>query len=549
MKRHYKATVRFADRSAADLLRRQNRDLNHPEQGGIFDSNGLHEPYAAIGAFLQFASVCFCPDSVYWKSQACLEAMEGILGFIRRKSREDGTQDNLISNFKAAPGFEMHAMARAYRILLACVKTDQEKKLEKQAYAVLKELARGLYNGGFHTPNHRWVDAAGLLLAHSITGEEHLKEKALRYLSEGIDIDEYGEYTERSPGMYNAVNNHALMIIAEELNRDDLLAHVKKNMDLLFRYIEPDGSIFTQNSRRKDKGETSPGQKFFPDAYFPIYAKGAKIFGDGRYAAFADYICRLASERGSPGPSCLWMYLLDPDLLNFDPPREVFPQSYESFYPKSGIYRRKDGDVSLSILENHPHFLFVQKGRLRCYVRMCASFFAIAQFRGARIRETENGYEMSFSAEADYRMPMRTDTAVWAEMNHEKRERRNRQVLEMFLRVVPTGQGAVLHVKTRGCDRVPFKMEFCFSAGGLIVHESFLADAEKGGSILVGKGEVTVASAHDSLTVGPAFLAHRYARDMRGSLPQSSEDYTVYFTGYTNLEQIVEIRAGGGINA
>ncbi|MFO7637099.1 MAG: hypothetical protein R6W96_07305 [Clostridia bacterium] len=546
MKRHYPEIIRSSDLSVDHILKMQNKDHNSTEYGGIGNDHGLHEPYGAIGSLMHITACFFCPDSRHHESVECLEAMHRILDFIRRKFRDNGGVDNLISNFVASPGFEMHAFARAYRIMDGYGGKTTHPGLTEKAFKVLKELARGLYTGGFHTPNHRWVDAAGLLLAHSITGEAHLKDKALKFLAEGIDIDEYGEFTERSPGMYNAINDSSLMIIAEELGRNDILGHVRRNMDLLYHYIEPDMSVFTQNSRRKDKGETTPGQKFFPETYYPIYLEGARLFNDPGYAAFAQEIFTSSLERRKSVPAVLWLYMLEPALRGYEPEQGGLPSDYEVFYPLSGIVRKRKGDCSMTLLENNPNFLFIQKGGLRCYVRMCASFFAVAQFRGEKILPVDDGYEMHFTAKADYRMPMETQTSVWEQMDHSRRERVS--LLELSYRVEVSMEDDLvrLRVRTSGCDRVPFKLEFCFSGADVAVGEGFMVKAEPGHAITAGPGHVTAFSRDDSLTVGPGFMKHFYTGDMRGSVPASPSDFTIHFTDYTNIDRVVEIRAGGG---
>ena len=43
-------------------------------------------------------------------------------------------------------------------------------------------------------------------------------DKVRTYLSEGIDCDEYGGFTERSVGVYNPVNVNSMLVLAEEGN-------------------------------------------------------------------------------------------------------------------------------------------------------------------------------------------------------------------------------------------------------------------------------------------------------------------------------------------
>ena len=80
-------------------------------------------------------------------------------------------------------------------------------------------------------------------------GEEEfarsLRERAGQYLAEGIDGDEYGEYAERSTGNYNAVVNNAMMAMFEATGDEEFLGYVRRNLDMMLTYIDPDDTIFT----------------------------------------------------------------------------------------------------------------------------------------------------------------------------------------------------------------------------------------------------------------------------------------------------------------
>ena len=100
--------------------------------------------------------------------------------------------------------------------------TAEECAARDHMLKALALLAKGCLNGGFHTPNHRWVECAALLMCHNIFGWKELREKVDGYLSEGIDCDEYGEFTERSMGCYNPINVNSMLVMAEEGNLPQL---------------------------------------------------------------------------------------------------------------------------------------------------------------------------------------------------------------------------------------------------------------------------------------------------------------------------------------
>ena len=83
----------------------------------------------------------------------------------------------------------------------------------------LTKASDGMVGNGFHTPNHRWVVASGLAMVMNILDMPELMSEINKYLDEGIDCDEYGEYAERSISIYNLTNNESFIILARELNR------------------------------------------------------------------------------------------------------------------------------------------------------------------------------------------------------------------------------------------------------------------------------------------------------------------------------------------
>lgn len=546
MKKYYSNVIEACDRAVSNHLARTIMDKDNPNYGGIYSpAEGYVTPGASIGCMLSYTPAYYNENSRHYKSPVLMEAMNRALGFTEKVQRGDGTFDLLVSNFYSAPdtGFIMHNIGRVYKIMNKHARTEEELKLRERLYNLIYKAAVGLRDGGFHTPNHRWVESAGLSLAYNITRDESFKDMVLMYLAEGIDIDENGEFTERSPGIYNAVSDNALMILAEEMGMPELAAHAYKNLRMMFHYFEPDGSVFTQNSVRVDKGEGMPDKAFYPNNYFFIYLQAAFDTKDPLFAKTAEMIAERASKTPAGIPGVLWLYMVNDGMDEFTPEIKELPVEYEAFYEPSNIVRMRKGDLSISLMAGSPNFLFVQKGELRCYARMCASFFAVAQFVPKKITKTTEGYSMEFTAKGSYKWPFETkqDTTVWDEMDHTSRKYVKHLELKYSVDFRFTDTGITMDVKTEGCDRVPMKIEFCFSGGSLVEGPGFMADGTAGGSIIAGEGNVRVSKALDAITVGPGFAEHRYAASLRGSVPKSINDYTVYFTGYTNIDKTIEI--------
>ena len=83
--------------------------------------------------------------------------------------------------------------------------------------------AKGIVQGGFYTPNHRWVILAALAMTQKLYPELQLQDTINSYLKESIDINADGEYSERRTGVYNAIVNRALILSSEALDQPLLL--------------------------------------------------------------------------------------------------------------------------------------------------------------------------------------------------------------------------------------------------------------------------------------------------------------------------------------
>ena len=141
-------------------------------------------------------AVCnyFCKDSKYYKDKNLLDFIEKYSTVAISKLNEDGTNTMFQSNFRTAENFGLERLSRP--LLVFNKYLDKSNEYERRAHKALCELverlAVGCLNGGFHTPNHRWVETAGLLTARRglidagyTTYTDKMLEKANKYLADG----------------------------------------------------------------------------------------------------------------------------------------------------------------------------------------------------------------------------------------------------------------------------------------------------------------------------------------------------------------------------
>jgi hypothetical protein len=235
--------------------------------------------------------------------------------------------------------------------------------------------------------------------------------------------------------------------------------------------------------------------------------------------------------------------MLKPALYQASVREGVIPSTYEAFYEGSGIVRIRRGTISLSLLRDSSSFLFLQVGALRCRMKICASFFAVAQFRAERLYRTDEGYVLESNAKGVYRLPFENPPATpdWRRMNHNRRRIGTQVELATRVLVSERDGGVCVAVQTTGCDRVPIKVELCFSAPVRVFGDGFSLTGLCGRSAVVRSGYVVASDGQNAMRVGPGFEAHTYTDTMRGSEPQSADEFTVYFTDFTNIDRQITL--------
>jgi hypothetical protein len=142
--------------------------------------------------------------------------------------------------------------------------------------------------GGIHTPNHRWVVCAALARLNALFSDPRCVARIDEWLGEGIDIDEDGQFSERSTSVYSPTCDRAFLAMARLLGREALLEPVRRNLEMTLHYLHPDGDVATEASRRQDQYRRGSAA-----GYHLPYRALALRDGNGRFAAAA----RLIEER------------------------------------------------------------------------------------------------------------------------------------------------------------------------------------------------------------------------------------------------------------
>ena len=553
MKGHYPRVIRVVEGALEPLIRHQCLDRSSRDWGGQvspdrLSSEAVHSAFA-IDTLL---AVYCCPDSSRHRERLLLDRALLYADHLLREQHEDGTIDLKETNFHdaTAVAFSVQVLAYTLRLLRSApprAHPEAEERMAASIHTFLGRGAEGMLSGGFHTPNHRWVMASALSLLYRLLGDERLRREAELYLAEGIDCTAEGEYTERSVGIYNVVNNRSLLIVAEELDRPELLEHVRRNLDMVERYVEPDRSLCTLNSRRQDFGKKS-----YPTAYYENFLLLAHADGNPGYAGMAERSLGLAEEGRDTSDRIdrvLTQYLLRPALREREIDQTAPPDRYELWNPRSGIARFRSGPVSLTVLAGSSVFLKLQAGSLAVLARIAATFYGPrGPFRPQTIERDGDWMVLRSADRWGYVRPFRDPppSSDWEAMPHEKREQVNMQDHVVEARVRFTGRGVVLRLRSSGIAGVLAKVELLCSAGGWLETPDLRIPGQAGHWALLRGRSASYTLGFDRLAIRGGFAEHASTVAMRGSEPPEAGSFTIFCTGYTPLDREMEIDASTG---
>ncbi|MFC3572270.1 hypothetical protein ACFOZ0_03005 [Streptomyces yaanensis] len=374
--------------------------------------------------------------------------------------------------------------------------------------AALAEIAGAatgsLLTGGVHTPNHRWELCAALARLHRSFPDDRLLDRVEEWLSEGIDIDAEGLYSERSAVYAAHVSNPSLLLLADVLGRADLLDAVERNLTTTLDLIRPDGTVETVHSRRQDQNQP------FPLApYLPHYRLLAIRTGRGDFSRAA----RLAAAGGIDEPDLLAQTLLTPDLCHAlpAPAAETLPRdrylttarlaARASATAHTVVYGGSDVPEHRRIrsgLACNPTFLRLFAGdAVLDAVRLSRGFFDMGPFRAAGMHWlADSVYRLTETLSAAYYQPLTPDqrrddgayrmadegrfSAAMAFPDRPRDEVSHTTRVEVDLRE----DGADLRIDISG-PRVPWALELTFRPGG------------------VPEGAVSIGDGRWCLTTGP----------------------------------------------
>ena len=542
MRKHYERMLKDTETRARKAVRDQIREPGS-RYGGIMAENGLVQARNNIYRASSAIGVYCNPDSGCFRDSDIFRMIRDGLRFAESCQHENGLFDLISCNFDSAPDTAF-ILKRIFPYLFY-LERNRETQEEEEIYRLLRGMAekgvKGICGGGFHTPNHRWAIASQLMQYGEYFGDDSLKEAAERYLLEGIDCSEDGEYSEKSSGNYNRINNDAMITIGNVTGNKGYYEYAVRNLRMMLTYIEPDGSIFTANSTRWDNGMV-----VFPKNYYSEYLEMGIVMDIPEFLDMANFIFQMAEDKGILSPDQLIVYMNHSEWIDVEHEGVWKQGNFKCLYESSGIARVRKGNYLYTLMAEKPGFLhFTGKG-VSVEVKIAGGFFEHRAFQPDTLKALPdgNGYLLTQVMHGWYYLPFREKqkTSDWWEMDNKSREKLDGPDLNFEVKVLEIEDGIELQMKVTGVQGAPFRVEFAVSGADYVQGKEYQMKAWNGGSMILRSGDGFFGNGEESLRIGPGFAVHRFTAGMAGSQTEIGNRFMVYCTDLTEFERSVRIR-------
>ncbi|KKI89038.1 hypothetical protein WQ54_27810 [Bacillus sp. SA1-12] len=488
------------------MVNYQDLDPNSKYFGGIIDpAMGVALPshWNTPRILAAWVASIVNPDSHFYHNEELIERLRKMSEYMLRHQHQDGTISLGSTNYHSPPdtGFVVVGLSQVYLLL-----NKQSSHMYDEVCANLKVFLErtvpALLTGGCHTPNHRWVLTAALSFLNQLFPNKKLLNRAEEWLAEGLDFTEDGEWTERSNGIYNAVNNMMLYHASQNLNCPELLEPVRRNLELMQYLVHPSGEVVTDYSGRQDFGVTSNLSN-----YYVIYRLMAAHDNNRLFAYMADFAAESVTEPGSVDSNAMIGHLLYPERMNNEIERQPIPNEYvktiNKQFPRSKylskiadvghnlkilhsaphtafgspIVRYRKKDTSATIMTNTPSFFSLRHGELRLLGTKISTAFSPGIVYFNELIEQNDSYVLRATMEKGYNSPIPKhflgelqsvdgNGIPWYLLPHQHRDITHLQKHEITVKITPGTDVWRIHIKSDQLDEVFTQVTFIFDQKG-----------------------------------------------------------------------------------
>lgn len=517
--------------------------------------------------FANIAAAYCEKETAFYQNETLVPCLLKIIHFLLKEQKADGTLD--IGNLASPPdtAFILEPLCMAYTIL-----NNHKSSALKEVKSLLKDFilkaGEAMRTGGIHTPNHRWVICAALARINALFPDLAYVKRIDEWFSEGLFIDSEGHYLERSM-IYSEVIDRCLITIARLLGRTNLLEPVRKNLNMVYFYIEPNGDMVATDSRRQDQFAPKTVLDFYHDyLYLAIRDNNAE------FAAIAQFIETVKGFEESVLNDLLPYFMEEPLYKKPLPTPKNPPTEYEKFFKETNLVRIRHNQTTTTIFggtdwpliigsgrSTSPNFFAFRKGEaILKYMRFSTDFFSTGYFRSHGVKYTEGGYVLNQKLESPYYQPLpdnlkradgdykhsqSTDGRFWNKMDFENRPQSNIRTLETTISVTEKNGANELIFKSLGTEGVHVTIEFCFNAGGNLTGVKKGDDAD---NYFLESGTGSYTMGNDTIQFGQGLFKHARLKAIDGEMYTShfgslrTTGMHVFITGITPFEHKLVIK-------
>lgn len=528
--------IKQNEASVKHILEKQDLDKKHPFYGGFPDDFEIYHPILPAAYSSTLIAAYVSPSSKYYQSKAIKKCLNRGMDFLLKMQRPSGNIDLLTTNFESPPdtAFAVDPLAQALFILKK-TKPSSLAGFQEKAKTFLLQAGEAMSIGGVHTPNHRWVITRALARLYQLFPKQQYVDRVNQWLGEGIDIDPDGQYTEKSSAGYSPMVDTCLITTARLLNKPELYAPVRKNLEMMFYFVHANGEVVTEASKRQDQYTIAKMAPY----YFP-YRYMANMDENPKYAAMVKQIEQSVGVANLAGnlPHFLELSNLNEPM----PPAATLPANYEKHFPHSNMARIRRGAIDATILGNNYSFMTLFKGAAAIQgIRLASAFFGKGQFLSPSLKIENGVYKLHQELVGPYYQPHLKE-AIAEDGNWEKMPRSNRpkseiQYLYTDIHIEEKKGAFDIHFDIQGTDRVPLAIELAFRKGGLFDGVTPIEGIPN--AFLLEKGFGHYSIGEDTIQFGPGHKMHAWTQ-LRGALPKLNGD-SVYLTGYTPFKFTLSI--------
>ena len=495
--------------------------------------------------------------SKYYYDASLIPLLDINLDVLIKDQAEDGTLN--FGNLESPPDTAfLIELLTAGAILLAKNNPPAIAQVNNKAKKFILKAGDALTVGGVHTPNHRFVICAALARINTLYPNKKYINRIDDWLGEGVFNDADGHFPERSQN-YAEVEDNSLITLARLLNRPELLEPVRRNLDMTYYYMEPNGDLVVNDSRRQDQWS---GKRM--TAFYNHYRYMANRDKSAKYAGIAKLIETMEDFENDVIKTHFYHFLEDP-LYQQQMPAPAPPLiNFEKLFATTSLLRIRRDKISATLFggpdlpiivasgrSSSPNFFSYRKGNaILKYMRFSSGFFSSGYFYSDGLKKNGDEYILHRkldvpyyqplpknlrNAKGDYRLSPSIDDRFWNKMDFSNRPVSNVKSLVTKISLVEKNGAGELSFDINGSKDVPITIELCFKEGGKL---SGVTAADTGNNFLE-SGMGSYEFGGDTIQFGPGSNAHKSIRNLEGERYHNyfgslrTEGMHVFITGRT----------------